>query len=96
MSDRLLQIDQLCVHIGDQPVIENLSLDLKRGETLVLAGESGSGKSLTALSVARLLPAAAQVRAGRITLGDTALFGLAEREMTKVRVWLHWKFQFLI
>ena len=43
MSDRLLQIDQLCVHIGDQPVIENLSLALKRGETLVLAGESGSG-----------------------------------------------------
>jgi len=85
MSDHLLQIDQLCVHIGDQPVIENLSLDLKRGETLVLAGESGSGKSLTALSVARLLPAAAQIRAGRITLGDTALFNLAEREMTKVR-----------
>ena len=85
MSDRLLQIDQLSVHIGDQPVIENLSLKLKRGETLVLAGESGSGKSLTALSVARLLPAAAQVRSGQITLGDTALFPLTEREMTKVR-----------
>ena len=56
MSDRLLHIEQLSVHIGDQPVIEKLSLALNRGETLVLAGESGSGKSLTALSVARLLP----------------------------------------
>jgi len=49
MSDRLLHLEQLSVHIGGQPVIEKLSLALNRGETLVLAGESGSGKSLTAL-----------------------------------------------
>ena len=85
MTDPLLRIDNLTVGFGGTPAIDDLSLTLARGETLVLAGESGSGKSLTALAVVRLLPPAAQLAQGRVLLAGEDLFGLTEREMSRVR-----------
>ena len=71
---------------GSRVVVEDLSFDLAAGETLCIAGESGSGKSMTALSIMRLLPEPnARIGGGSIRLGGRELTTLAEREMRRVR-----------
>lgn len=59
-QDNLIEVRDLSVEFvaGEQPqrVVQNISFDIKRGETLALVGESGSGKSVTAHSILRLLP----------------------------------------
>ena len=68
------------------PAVRDLSLTLMRDETLALVGESGCGKSVTALSVMGLVqPPYGRVAAGRIVLEGRDLAGLSEREMERVR-----------
>ncbi|WP_395447422.1 ABC transporter ATP-binding protein [Aminobacter sp. UC22_36] len=71
---------------GERPVVSDLSFALSRGETLCIAGESGSGKSMTSLAIMALLPQpAALLSAGSIRLGDTDLARLDERQMRRIR-----------
>ena len=71
---------------GEREVVSDLSLTLARGETLCIAGESGSGKSMTALAIMQLLPQpAARISSGTIRLGDTDLATLDERQMRRIR-----------
>ncbi len=57
MSEPLLEIRDLSVTFGKAaPAVKELSLEIRKGETLALVGESGSGKSVTALSILQLLP----------------------------------------
>jgi oligopeptide/dipeptide ABC transporter ATP-binding protein len=66
--------------------VRDLSLDLMRDETLALVGESGCGKSVTALSVMGLVqPPYGRVARGRIVLDERDLTGLAESEMQHIR-----------
>ena len=66
-------------------VVRDVSVLLKRGEITALVGETGSGKTMTALSLMRLLPPTARGTAGTLRVGDLDLTGLSEREMTRVR-----------
>ena len=71
---------------GSRVVVEDLSFDLAAGETLCIAGESGSGKSMTALSIMRLLPDnIARIAAGSISLAGRELTTLPESAMRRVR-----------
>ena len=71
---------------GDRPLVENLSFTLRRGETLAIAGESGSGKSITSLAIMGLLPPpAVRITAGSVRLGDTDLTKLPEAQMRSLR-----------
>jgi len=81
----ILAIDKLSTAIGGNAVVDGVSLTVGAGEVVALVGESGCGKSLTALSVMGLLPAAARVRAGRILLLGEDLLGYSEKEMLAVR-----------
>ncbi|WP_245316102.1 ABC transporter ATP-binding protein [Mesorhizobium wenxiniae] len=91
----VLEISGLTVSVrgedGERPVVSDLSLTLARGETLCIAGESGSGKSMTALAIMQLLPQpAARISSGKIRLrdmdrGDIDLAGLDERRMRRIR-----------
>ncbi|RUV73275.1 MAG: ABC transporter ATP-binding protein [Mesorhizobium sp.] len=96
----MLEISGLTVCVrgedGERPVVSDLSLTLARGETLCIAGESGSGKSMTALAIMQLLPQpAARIQSGTIRLrdmdsgdrdrGDIDLAGLEERRMRRIR-----------
>ncbi len=58
--------------------IDGLSLCIERGETFALVGESGCGKSMTALALMRLLPENGRVTQGRLDLGGDDVFGLPE------------------
>jgi len=70
---------------GEWPAVDGISFEVGRGETFALVGESGCGKSLTALSIARLLPAAAATVAGRVVFEGRDLLALPERTMRDVR-----------
>ncbi len=88
-TDAVLRIRDLVVHFGDRTrpavAVDSLSLDLNKGETLCVVGESGCGKSVTALSVMRLLRAPGRIAAGEILFGATDLLQLSEREMRSLR-----------
>lgn len=89
-SDVLLKIDSLKTYFrGDAGVVkavDNLSLTLRKGQTIGIVGESGSGKSVTSLSVLRLLPpASAQIVGGSISYLGRDLVKLPEPEMRKLR-----------
>ncbi|HMK66664.1 MAG TPA: oligopeptide/dipeptide ABC transporter ATP-binding protein, partial [Thermodesulfobacteriota bacterium] len=85
----LLSIDQLRTWLitdnGPVRAVDGLSLTINRGETFALLGESGCGKSITALSVMRLLPEAGRIISGGIRLEGLDLLALPELEMRRVR-----------
>ncbi|MDR0809257.1 MAG: ABC transporter ATP-binding protein [Gemmobacter sp.] len=71
---------------SERALVEGLSFDLARGETLAIAGESGSGKSLTSLAVMGLLPPPSlRASAGRIMFGGQDLLHLPEGAMRRIR-----------
>src|SRR5512138_3404160 len=65
--------------------VDGLSLTIERGETFALVGESGCGKSMTALSILRLLPENGRVSEGVVDLGGTDVAQLPESRMRDVR-----------
>jgi len=79
-----LQVE-LDAETGIVRAIDRLSLAIRRGETFALVGESGCGKSMTALALMRLLPDSGAVTGGDIRLGDTDVLGLPESAMRAVR-----------
>lgn len=85
----LLQVRGLHTQVdgseGPVQAVDGVSFEIAAGETFVLLGESGSGKSMTALSIARLLPDAARVVAGSVLLDGEDLLQLPEARMREVR-----------
>jgi peptide/nickel transport system ATP-binding protein len=66
--------------------VDDVSFSVRRGETLAIVGESGCGKSVTALSLMRLVPdPPGRIVGGSVTLEGTDLLGLDENEMREVR-----------
>ena len=65
--------------------IDGLSLCIKRGETFALVGESGCGKSMTALALMRLLPDNGRVTGGNLELEGQEVFALPESSMRSIR-----------
>ena len=85
----LLAVEDLRVHFklarGWVRAVDGVSFGLADGEALGLAGESGCGKTTTALSLIRLLPANARVRSGSIDLFGIDLVPKSERQMRRYR-----------
>ena len=86
----LLSVRELVTSVatpaGAKVVVDHLSFDLDRSETLCIAGESGSGKSMTALSLMQLLPEPmARIASGQAIFKGRDLFGLGEADMRTVR-----------
>ncbi len=85
----MLQVQNLHISFrssgGNGSAVKNLSFQVQRGEVLGIAGESGSGKSVTSLAVMRLLnPAQTQI-SGSILLDGTDLLSLSEKQMRSIR-----------
>jgi peptide/nickel transport system ATP-binding protein len=70
---------------GSYPVVADMALAVRPGETLCIVGESGCGKSMTALTLLRLLPEAAQVTKGEIRIDGEDLLAMDERHVEDLR-----------
>ena len=81
----ILSVRDLAIHIGAARPVDGVSFDIAPGECFTLLGESGCGKSMTALGLMRLLPAAAEVASGSIMFEGTDLLALPESGMRDIR-----------
>lgn len=89
-QEPLLEVTKLCVEFetrdGTAKVLDEVSLELRPGETLGIVGESGCGKSMTALSIMRLIPSPpGAITAGQVLLCGEDLLSLSERRMRDIR-----------
>lgn len=85
----LLEINHLktILHTDNEPAraVDGLTLHINKGETFALVGESGCGKSMTALSVMRLLPDVGEIISGEIKLSGHDILQLPEIGMRQIR-----------
>lgn len=79
-----LEVRDLTIDIGDRRVVHGISFDVPDGARVGLIGESGSGKSMTALAILGLLPDGA-VAGGSVTWNERELLGLPDRELAELR-----------
>ena len=88
-SEKILQVEGVCVDFhtrrGMVRVLNEVTLHVNQGEALGIVGESGCGKSMTALSIMRLVPEPGKITQGRILLNDENLLNLSEKEMRDIR-----------
>ena len=90
MNDTLLAVEDLKVQFktseGTATVVDGVSFSVNKGETLGIVGESGCGKSVTSLSIMRLLPVPpGNIAGGKIIFQGKNLLDLSEREMCGIR-----------
>ncbi len=85
MADPVLSVRDLSVAIGSRRVVDEVTFDLASGEVLALVGESGCGKSMTALALLGLLPGAARLEGGVIGFEGQDLARLPEPAMRAIR-----------
>jgi len=89
LGDALLNIKGLSTVFntssGVFTAVKDVSLTVKKGETLCLVGESGSGKTITSMSLMQLLPSFGKVASGEILFQDKDLLKLNRKEMNKIR-----------
>jgi len=85
----ILQVENLRTVLdtprGQLRAVDGVDIELRKGECFALVGESGCGKSMTALSIMRLLPEAGRIVSGRVGLGGHDLLALPEAAMRAVR-----------
>ena len=90
MMDPILKVENLSVELktreGTSPVIDELSFELNAGETLSFVGESGCGKSMTALGIMGLLPEKiSRVSSGRILFQGEDLASVSQKRLQEIR-----------
>ena len=89
MPEPLLKVDRLSVEFagrkGIAPVLNDVSFEVAPGETVCLVGESGCGKSMTALAIMRLIPDPGRINTGVIQLRGADLAQYSVPEMRRIR-----------
>ncbi len=89
MSDPILSVRDLVTSFpganGRVPVVDGVTLEIREGEVLSLVGESGCGKSMTALSILRLVPKPGRITGGRIELCGHDVLSRSVTEMRGLR-----------
>jgi peptide/nickel transport system permease protein len=82
-----LRACNLHIEFGDPPVtvVDDVSFEVSRGESLGIVGESGCGKSVTARALLGLVAAGGTISGGQVLLPGAALVGMSERGLTQVR-----------
>lgn len=87
--DRLVDVRDLTVTFGQNPVLRGINLSIPRGQTLVIIGESGCGKTVLLKSIARLI----KPTRGAVVFDGLDLGSLSERKLTEQRMRIGFVFQ---
>ncbi|MBH0164322.1 ABC transporter ATP-binding protein [Fictibacillus sp. 7GRE50] len=89
MKETVLEVKDLVTTFksadGPLPAVRGASFSVKKGETLCIVGESGCGKSITALSIMGLLPSNGRITDGSISFNNKNLASMSPKEMQKLR-----------
>ena len=83
--ETVLKIKNLNLFFGEYQALYDVCLDIHSGEMHALVGESGCGKTMTAMSILRLIPKQASLKSGKIYYGGENILNLKEREMRNLR-----------
>ncbi len=81
----ILEIKNLNLFFGEYQALYDINLNLNKGEMHALVGESGCGKTMTAMSVMRLLPKTAIIKSGEIIFNDNNILYYTEKQMRELR-----------
>ena len=88
-KDTLIEVKDLCIEFkgsgGTVKAVDNVSFDIKKGEVFALVGESGCGKSTTAMGIMQLIKEPGKIAGGSINFEGKDLLQLSADEMTQVR-----------
>lgn len=89
MKDKVIDIKELCVDFHTQggivKAVDHVSFDIRKGEVFALVGESGCGKSTTAMGIMQLIRSPGTISGGEVHFEGRDLLRLSAAEMTKVR-----------
>jgi phospholipid/cholesterol/gamma-HCH transport system ATP-binding protein len=85
----LIRLERLSMQFGEQPVLRDIGLDIARGQTLVVIGESGCGKTV----LLKLIIGLMRPSGGRVLLDDRDLALLSDRDLTRQRLRFGFLFQ---
>jgi oligopeptide transport system ATP-binding protein len=89
MDNKLLQIENMhtsfYTHVGEVKAVRGITFDLDKGEAIGIVGESGCGKSVTMMSLLRLLTDTGKVKEGKALFNGADLTKISDAEMSKIR-----------
>ena len=87
--NNILKVNNLCLSINsnnkEEEILKNINFEINKSEVVSLIGESGSGKSLTALSIIRLLEKSCCIKKGEIIFTNKNILKIQEKEMREIR-----------
>ena len=81
----LLEIKNLNLFLGENQALYNINLNLEKGNLHALVGESGCGKTMTAMTIMCLLPKSANIKNGEVVFNGTNLLYLKDKQMRELR-----------
>jgi oligopeptide/dipeptide ABC transporter ATP-binding protein len=83
--EAILEVKNLRTSFGSVNAVDNVSFNVRKGEAVALVGESGCGKSVTAMSIMRLVAPPGKVTAGEVKFKGQDLAKLSEKQMREIR-----------